>query len=81
MHGLVVFNMVKFGGVTTMITPPQYQLDAAFEAGRQSLNDYSTFDSSMVPDDVLETFVIAVVTAALNATPSQTRQSKRGVKK
>jgi hypothetical protein len=35
-------------------------------AGREALNAYSEFDSSMVPDDALETFCRAVLTAALN---------------
>jgi hypothetical protein len=52
-----------------MITPTQAQLDAGVKAGRKALDDYSSFDSGMVPDDALATFVAAVATAILNATP------------
>ena len=49
------------------ITPTKAQLDAGNKAGRKALDDYSTFDSNMVPDDALATFVAAVAAAILNA--------------
>jgi len=49
-----------------MVKPSQSQLAAAVKAGRQALENYSHFDSSMVPDAALETFCVAVLTAALN---------------
>lgn len=54
-----------------MITPSKAQLDAGFAAGRKALDDYSSFDSSMVPDDALRAFVTAVVTAAVNVSVPQ----------
>lgn len=48
------------------LTPTDAQIQAAFQAGRDALNNYSEFDSSMVPDDALKTFCVAVVTAAIN---------------
>jgi hypothetical protein len=54
-----------------MIKPTQAQLDAGNQAGRKALDDYSTFDSGMVPDEALAAFVEAVATAILNATPPQ----------
>jgi hypothetical protein len=51
-----------------MATPTPSQLDAGFRAGRKALEDYSSFDSGMVPDAALEVFVKEVITAALNVT-------------
>lgn len=48
------------------VNPTDEQVNAAMQAGRDALNNYSEFDSSMVPDDALETFCRAVLTAALN---------------
>jgi hypothetical protein len=50
----------------TTLTPTHAQIQAAVQAGREALNNYSEFDSSMVPDDALKTFCVAVVTAAIN---------------
>jgi hypothetical protein len=44
-------------------------LNAAIAAGRKALQNYSSFDSSMVPDDALATFSADVITAYLNAIP------------
>jgi hypothetical protein len=49
-----------------MIQPTKEQLEAGFEAGRKSLDDYSSFDSSMVSDDALLAFVTAIATAIVN---------------
>ena len=51
------------------VEPTQAQLAAGVKAGRKALDDYSSFDSSMVPDDALATFVAAVVEAAINVSP------------
>jgi hypothetical protein len=51
------------------VKPTVNQLNAGFDAGRKALNDYSEFDSSMVPDAALLTFVTAVATAILNVQP------------
>jgi hypothetical protein len=45
------------------MTATQEAIDAAIAAARAAINDYSSFDSSMVPDDALE----KVVTDSLNA--------------
>ena len=52
-----------------MQNPTAAQIQAAVKAGRDALNNYSRFDSSMVPDDALNTFCVAVVTAAINVPP------------
>ncbi len=55
-----------------MIVPTTDQLNAGFDAGRKALNDYSQFESSMVPDEALLTFVTEVATAVLNTpTPAE----------
>lgn len=46
--------------------PTPAQLDAATSAARKAIQDYSQFDSSMVPDDVLRTVVLEALSAALN---------------
>jgi hypothetical protein len=56
-----------------MITPTKAQLDAGIKAGRKALDNYSEFDSSMVPDDALATFVSDIATAILNAPKSPTQ--------
>ena len=57
-----------------MITPSQAQLEAGFAAGRKALDDYSSFDSSLVPDDALLIFVTAVATAIVNADQKETEK-------
>jgi hypothetical protein len=52
--------------MAVIIHPTDAQIKAGCVAGRKALEDYSHFDSSMVPDDALETFVITVATAILN---------------
>jgi hypothetical protein len=49
-----------------MIQLTHAQLTAGIAAGRKALQDYSSFDSSMVPDDALATFVADVGQAILN---------------
>jgi hypothetical protein len=49
-----------------MIQPTHAQLNAGIVAGRKALQDYSSFDSSMVTDDALATFVADVALAILN---------------
>lgn len=51
-------------------TLTQDQIQAGCAAGRKALQDYSAFDSSMVPDDALEQFVVDVGTAIINVTPT-----------
>lgn len=48
-----------------MTTPTQAQIAAGVTAGRRALDNYSSFDSGMVPDDALETFVTEILTAVL----------------
>jgi len=50
-----------------MIVPTPAQTIAAQEAARKALSDYSGFYSRLVADDVLEIFVIKILSAALNA--------------
>ena len=54
------------------LTPQQMAaaIAAGTHAGRQALENYSHFDSSMVPDDALKTFCVAVITAALGTLPT-----------
>jgi hypothetical protein len=52
-----------------MITPTPAQLQAGIAAGRKALDNYSSFDSSMVPDNALATFVQEVASAVLNVPP------------
>lgn len=49
-----------------MTTPTDTQIAAAVKAARQAIEDYSAFDSAMVPDDALETVVTEALKAALN---------------
>ena len=52
-----------------MIQPSKAQIDAGVAAGRKAIDDYSSFDSSLISDDVLLTFVTAVITAVVNVKP------------
>ena len=55
------------------VTPTAAQIDAGFDAGRKALDAYSSFDSAMVPDAALLTFVTEVAAAVLNTpTPTET---------
>lgn len=47
------------------MTPTTEAIAAAVAAARAAINDYSQFDSSMVPDDALEKVVVDALTAAL----------------
>lgn len=49
-----------------MSYPTPAQLSAACKAARQAIEDYSSFDSAMVPDDALETVVTRALVAALS---------------
>lgn len=49
-----------------MNAPSAAQLKAACAAARQAIQDYSSFDSAMVPDDALESVVSKALVAALN---------------
>lgn len=51
--------------------PTEAQIEAGVIRGRKALDDYSSFDSSMVSDDALRTFVIDIATAVLNVTPKK----------
>lgn len=48
-----------------MITVSDVALNAACEAARKAINDYSSFDSAMVPDDALRTVVEKALDAAV----------------
>ena len=52
-----------------MILPTSAQLTAATQAARKAIEDYSEFDSSMVPDAALTTVVEAALIAAFNVQP------------
>jgi hypothetical protein len=54
-----------------MTQPTQSQVTAACAAARKAIQDYSGFDSSMVPDDALQTVVVAALNAALNVPQSK----------
>lgn len=54
-----------------MITPTSAQIQAACAAARKAIQDYSEFDSSMIPDDALAAVITAAFTAGINATPSK----------
>ena len=45
--------------------PTTEAIAAGVAAARAAINDYSSFDSSMVPDDALEKVVTDALTAAL----------------
>lgn len=47
------------------------QIKRGCEAGRKTLNDYSRFYSSMVPDAALRAFVVSVLRAALPPSPKE----------
>lgn len=49
-----------------MNKPTAAQLTAACRAARHAIQNYSAWDSSMVPDDALQTVVDAALVAALN---------------
>jgi len=49
-----------------MNKPTARQLANACAAARKAIQDYSTWGSSMVPDDALQTVVDAALVAALN---------------
>lgn len=49
------------------VTPTITQIQAGVSKGRAALVAYSSFDSSMVSDDALKTFVIEIATAVLNS--------------
>lgn len=49
-----------------MVKPTAAQLAAACVAARASIEAYSSWDSSMVPDAALQTVVNAALVAALN---------------
>lgn len=54
------------------IHPTPAQLAAACTAARQAVENYSAFDSSMIPDDALEAVVSEALVAALNV-PTTTK--------
>ena len=58
-----------------MIQPTNSQLSAACDAARKAIQNYSSWDSSMVPDDALQTVVNAALVAALNI-PQPTPKGK-----
>lgn len=49
-----------------MSAPSDAQVAAACAAARKAIQDYSSWDSAMVPDDALENVVVAALKAALN---------------
>ena len=58
-----------------MVQPTQAQLTAACAAARQAVEDYSEFDSSMIPDSALQAVVSKALVAALNV-PTTTTKGK-----
>ena len=55
--------------MTVTIKPNEAGIDAACAAARKAIQDYSAFDSDMVPDDALRTVVTAALEAYVNTTP------------
>lgn len=55
--------------MTAPVKPNEAGIDAACAAARKAIEDYSSFDSSMVPDDALRTVVTAALEAYVNVTP------------
>jgi hypothetical protein len=52
--------------MTAPVEPNEAGIDAACAAARKAIEDYSSFDSSMVPDDALRTVVTAALEAYVN---------------
>jgi hypothetical protein len=52
-----------------MIQPTPAQISAGMARVRKALDDYSSFDSGMVSDDLLRTVVTEAGTAMLNVPP------------
>ena len=48
------------------MTPTQEAIDAGVAAARAAITEYSSFDSSMVPDDALAEVVVKALSAALD---------------
>ena len=46
--------------------PTEDQIAEACKAARRAIEAYSSFDNSMIPDDALESVVVAALTAALS---------------
>ena len=55
-----------------MSAPSDAQVAAACAAARKAIEDYSSWDSAMVPDDALETVVTAALQAAFNVPTPKT---------
>jgi len=55
------------------IQPTPAQIAAGMASVRKALDDYSSFDSSMVSDALLKTVVTTAATAILNVTPPATK--------
>jgi len=53
------------------MTPSQEAIDAAVAAARVAINDYSSFDSSMVPDEALAKVVLDALNAAFAVVSAQ----------
>lgn len=49
-----------------MTQPSSAQIAAAMSAARAAIEAYSSFDSSMIPDDALQAVIVKALTAALN---------------
>lgn len=64
----------------TKMKPSQAAINAGMAAGRKALEDYSSFDSAMVPDSALLLFVTDVLTAgfAVSTPPATPPQSATG---
>lgn len=54
-----------------MIVLNEKAIEAACAASRAAIDNYSSFDSSMVPDDALRTVVVAGLTAAIASLNTQ----------
>jgi hypothetical protein len=48
------------------MTPTQEAIDAGVAAARAAITEYSSFDSSIVPDDALAEVVVKALSAALD---------------
>lgn len=56
----------------------QVMLNAGYAAARKAVEDYSEFDSSMIPDAALQLVVQDILTASLAVAPSPAPAPKVG---
>jgi hypothetical protein len=60
------------------MTPSQEAIAAGVAAARAAITEYSSFDSSMVPDDALADVVVKALSAALDVYFPQASATTKG---